>query len=276
MIASNAPPGTADAYTAETQTRCRQGAEAACLLAILLVPLFSALDYVVYRECFALFLGMRVGCVAIMLLILVALRRPFGHVQPVALGVVIAGTVGLMIDGMTMFTGGAASPYYAGVNLVMVAVALLMPWPPVVTLLTCALLVGCYVACTLVTDRIADVRPLVSNLFFLTTTATITVVSAVVRERLRRQEFDHRTALVAYARKFTDHGSIRLEGRHGDAGSLAGFTLIPDIGDGGRPPDGRTVVVLVRDTCIGIRGADVAALAADFQQVDTGAAARFG
>ena len=408
MIASNAPPGTADAYTAETQTRCRQGAEAACLLAILLVPLFSALDYVVYRECFALFLGMRVGCVAIMLLILVALRRPFGHVHPVALGVVIAGTVGLMIDGMTMFTGGAASPYYAGVNLVMVAVALLMPWPPVVTLLTCALLVGCYVACTLVTDRIADVRPFVSNLFFLTTTATITVVSAVVRERLRRQEFDHRTALVdavrhksdfmarmshelrtpihvmigyadilledglgaagwaarelverirshgellhrlisdlldyakveagkmeaaaqpvrlaevvdgvaesfrplverkglalrvacdadlptlmtdgekverilrnllANALKFTDHGSIRLEARLGDAESFAGFTFVHEMADGGRPPDGRTVAVLVRDTGIGIRGADVAALAADFQQVDTEAAARFG
>src|SRR5437879_5417044 len=111
MIASNAPPRTADAYTAETQTRCRQGAEAACLLAILLVPLFSALDYVVYRQCFALFLGMRVGCVAIMALIFVGLRRPFGHAHPVALGVVIAGTVGLMIDGMTMFTGGAASPY---------------------------------------------------------------------------------------------------------------------------------------------------------------------
>src|SRR5207249_2264159 len=87
MAASNAPPGTADAYTAETQTRCRQGAEAACLLAILLVPPFSALDYVVYRQCFALFLGMRVGCVAIMALILVGLRRPFGHTHPVALGV---------------------------------------------------------------------------------------------------------------------------------------------------------------------------------------------
>src|SRR5947199_9119045 len=132
------------------------------------------------------------------------LRSRLGEVHAVALGVLVAGVVGLMIDVMTIFTGGAASPYYAGVNLVMVAVALLMPWPPVVTLLTCALLVGCYVACTLVTDRIADVRPFVSNLFFLTTTATITVVSAVVRERLRRQEFDHRTALVDAVRHKSD------------------------------------------------------------------------
>src|SRR5207302_1137767 len=82
--------------------------------------------------------------------------------------------------------------------------------------------------------------------------------------------------LLANALKFTDHGSIRLEARLGDAESFAGFTFIHEMADGGRPPDGRTVAVLVRDTGIGIRGADVAALAADFQQVDTEAAARFG
>ena len=301
---------------------------------------------------------------------------------------------------MTIFTGGAASPYYASVNLVMVAVALLMPWPPLVALVTCTVLVGCYVVCTLATQRIDDLRPFVSNLFFLTTTSTITAVSTVVREHLRRREFSHRTALVdfmarmshelrtpihvmigyadillegaldaggwharelvqhirshggllhrlisdlldyaktearkmevatqplrlaevveqvaesfrplmdrkglgllvecdpglptlatdrekvecilrnlvANAVKFTEHGAVRIEARVGGVESLAGFTFIDDAADGWQP-GARRVLVFVRDSGIGIRQGDVAALAADFQQVDQEAAARYG
>src|SRR5213594_2065785 len=56
------PPGTPPitaGYDAETRALCRHGAEAACLLAILLVPPFALLDYIVCRQCFSLFLGMR-------------------------------------------------------------------------------------------------------------------------------------------------------------------------------------------------------------------------
>jgi len=405
------PPGTPPitaGYETETRALCRQGAEAACLLAILLVPPFALLDYIVSRQCFSLFLGMRLGCVVIMGLILSVLRSRLGEVHAVALGVLVAGVVGLMIDVMTIFTGGAASPYYAGVNLVMVAVALLMPWPPLVALFTCTVLVGCYVVCTLATQQIADLRPFVSNLFFLTTTGTITVVSTLVREHLRRREFSHRMALVEAARhksdfmarmshelrtpihvmigyadilleealdaggrharelvqhirshgallhrlisdlldyakaeagkmevaaqplrlaevveevaesfrplmdrkgltlvvecdpglptlttdrekveqilrnlianavKFTEHGGVRIEARLGGVECLAGFTFIDDATHRRRASDARGALVFVRDSGIGIRQADVATLAADFQQVDAEAAARYG
>src|SRR5947199_266099 len=248
------------------------------------------------------------------------LRSRLGEVHAVALGVLVAGVVGLMIDVMTIFTGGAASPYYAGVNLVMVAVALLMPWPPLVALFTCTVLVGCYVVCTLATQRIADLRPFVSNLFFLTTTGTITVVSTLVREHLRRREFSHRMALVEAARHKSDfmarmshelrtpihvmigyadilleealdaggrharelvqhirsHGGVRIEARLGGVECLAGFTFIDDAAHRWRASDARRVLVFVRDSGIGIRQADVATLAADFQQVDPEAAARYG
>ena len=89
------PPITAG-YEAETRALCRQGAETACLLAILLVPPFALLDYIVCRQCFSLFLGMRLGCVVIMGLILGVLRSRFGERHAVALGVLVAGVVGLM------------------------------------------------------------------------------------------------------------------------------------------------------------------------------------
>ena len=74
MMPPPATPGIAAGYEAETRALCRQGAETACLLAILLVPPFALLDYIVSRQCFSLFLGMRLGCVVIMGLILAALR----------------------------------------------------------------------------------------------------------------------------------------------------------------------------------------------------------
>ena len=408
MAPPPATPGTTAGYDAETRALCRQGAETACLLAILLVPLFALLDYVLWRQCFSIFLAMRLGCVAVMALIFVTLRSRFGEAHAVSLGVLVAGVVGLMIDVMTIFTGGAASPYYAGVNLVMVAVALLMPWPPLVALFTCTVLVGCYVVCTLATQPIAELRPFASNLFFLITTGTITVVSTLVREHLRRREFSHRTALVealrhksdfmarmshelrtpihvmigyadilledaletggwharelvqhirghgallhrlisdlldyakteagkmevtnqplrlaevvervaesfrplmdrkglglvvecdpglptlatdrdkvecilrnliANAVKFTEHGAVRVEARLDDADCLAGFTFIDDAGEGSQAPGTRRVLVFVRDSGIGIRQGDLAGLAADFQQVDPEAAARYG
>ena len=84
MMPPPATPGIAAGYEAETRALCRQGAETACLLAILLVPLFALLDYIVWRQCFSLFLGMRLGCVAIMGLILAVLRSRFGEPHAVA------------------------------------------------------------------------------------------------------------------------------------------------------------------------------------------------
>jgi signal transduction histidine kinase len=182
-------------YAVETQALCRQGALAACGLAITLVPL----DWVVCPERFTLFLSLRAGCVVVLGGIFVVLRTPVGRRHALGLGVSIALLVGLLIDVFTIFNGGAASPYYAGVNLVMVAVALLMPWPPRWAVLTCAILIGCYIACTFATP-ISDPRLFVSNLSFLLTTAIITVVSSALRDRLRWREFHHRTALAEAVR----------------------------------------------------------------------------
>src|SRR6267142_3631703 len=85
--------------------------------------------------------------------------------------------------------------YYAGVNLVILAVALLMPWHPAWSAVTCAILIGGYVVCSLLAGPIADSRIFVNNLFFLGTTGVIAVVGTAVRDALRRREFANRHAL---------------------------------------------------------------------------------
>src|SRR5207249_9922824 len=56
----------------------------------------------------------------------------------------------------------------------------------------------------------------------------------------------------------------------------AGSTCLADAAHRRRASDARGALVFVRDSGIGIRQADVATLAADFQQVDAEAAARYG
>ena len=189
------PAALRAAWEAETRALCRQGAETACLLAVPLVPLFGLLDWAVFPEHVPLFFVLRLGCVGIVLLILQLLRTPFGQRHPLGLGVLVTTACGFMVDLMTIFTGREASPYYAGVNLVQCAVALLMPWRAAWSLFTSGVLVGGYVLMTVASGPILDTHMFVNNLAFLGATAVITVASTAFRERLRAREFASRTAL---------------------------------------------------------------------------------
>jgi signal transduction histidine kinase len=204
MASGDRPPSRDPLYRAESAALCRQGAQTACLLAIHLVPLFAILDAVIFADQFGFFLQLRLGAIALLAAVLWLLQRPFGRRHALGLGVVVAITLGLMIDVMTMVTGGETSPYYAGVSLVLLAVALLMPWPPAWSLVTSVVLVGAYALPIVLRGPLRDGGLLVSNLFFLSSSALIAVVSSALRERLRWREFTHRTALVEALRHKDD------------------------------------------------------------------------
>ena len=114
-------------YEAERRALCRHGAKAACLLSITLVPAFGLLDRLLVPEHAAFFLEVRLASVVALGVLLALLRLPFGARHALGIGVLVAWIVGLMIVLFTVYTGRDASPYYAGVNLVLVAVTLLMP-----------------------------------------------------------------------------------------------------------------------------------------------------
>ena len=391
--------------------RWRHAAQVSCLLALPLVPAFSILDALAIPRWFYVFLLVRLSVVVLLAAILWLLQQPFAQRHGLALSVGVALTLGFMIDAMTLPSGGATSPYYAGINLIMVAIAVVMQWRPLCSALVCATLIGGYVVCTTVLLPVTDVGALVTTLLFQGATAVITIVGAAVSERLRWREFRTRRALqkamqhkdefmakmshelrtplhvmigysdilleesagaggeahtllsgirrqgvqlhglvsdlldyakiaagkmevradpfevahvvtqiarefqplaerkglriemscddvpplvgdagklqqvlynlVGNALKFTEQGTITLEAygvRTGGArGALAGFTFLaePTVAAGQTVPE-QGVVLLVRDSGIGMREEDLSRLAADFQQLDVDAAARYG
>jgi signal transduction histidine kinase len=190
------PPGDdwRAVYATEARALARTGAERACWLAIGLVPAFGVLDWLVFPEHVPVLLGLRLGCVLTIALILLLVRGPVGERHPLTLGMLVVLTAGFMTNAMTLVTGRESSPYYAGTNLVLLAMALMMPWPPMWTLVTSAVLVGGYAAPILVFG-VEDGRMLANNLAFLLSTALIAVISNLIGAQLRQREVANRTAL---------------------------------------------------------------------------------
>ncbi len=408
---SSETPQLRAAYEAECGARWRLATQVSCLLAIPLVLAFSVLDALAIPRWFLVFLYVRLSVIALLAAVLWLLQRPFAERHGLAFSVGVAVILGFMIDAMTLPSGGATSPYWAGVNLIIVAIAVVMQWRPLCSALVCTTLIGGYVVCATVLLPVTDVGALVTTLLFQGTTAVITIVGAVVAERLRWREFATRRALQAamqhkdefmakmshelrtplhvmigysdilleesaraggethtllsgirrqgvqlhglvsdlldYAKiaagkmevradpfevaqvvtqiarefqplaerkglriemrcddvpplvgdagklqqvlynlvgnalKFTEQGTITLEAHGvrvgGARGALPGFTFLaePIRAEGGPAPE-QGVVLLVRDSGIGMREEDLSRLAADFQQLDVDAAARYG
>lgn len=164
-------------------------------LAIFLVPIFMALDAVLHPQLVHVFVWIRVGMVGVSVLTIAALRTAIGRRHVAGLSVVAFCVIGAGIVVMTAFNGGGSSPYYAGINLVMLAAAVLMPWEPTLSAACCLVLVGGYTVASVGWAGVPDARAFTGNLFFLASTAVITVVSHVVGSRARRRELAQLVAL---------------------------------------------------------------------------------
>ncbi len=103
--------------------------------------------------------------------------------------------VGGMIAWMTHDLGGFDSTYYAGLNLVLIAVNVLLPWAVVNSTINSLILIAMYVAINVAFRQPFHVANLINNLYFLSSTAVIAVSINYVKHNLIRGEFQQRTAL---------------------------------------------------------------------------------
>src|SRR5512137_265472 len=154
--------------------RNRRGLRAGLLLVITLYPAFGLLDWLLApRAELPLIWGTRVGIALISLAIL--LRLPDRALDPFLDWIaVLAGwlaAVGISI--MTAYMGGLASPYYAGLILVVLAAGLLFVWPPSLVVTTLVGVVASFPLVNLLLGSVGDWHVAVSNLTFLSTTAII-------------------------------------------------------------------------------------------------------
>jgi signal transduction histidine kinase len=188
-------PPADERYAGEHRAHMLERLRLMCWIALVLVPLFFALDLLMHAQVVRELLAIRSLMVLCCAASLVLLQTDVGRRSVGALSFFMVWQAGFGVALMTGLDGGGSSGYYAGINLVMLGAAVLLPWSASFSAAAASALIGSYVAVCALWGGIPDVATFVQNLFFLGSTALIMVVSHHMTDRARRHELQQRVAL---------------------------------------------------------------------------------
>lgn len=165
-----------------------------CLLVMALMPAGILLDYFVYRDRVLEFLFLRLACSALEGCVLFLLPTHWGKRYQRELGLVIALLPAFFICVMIALTDGWSSPYYAGLNLIVLAIAFVLRWNVGLSLLAVFLIAGMYVLACLSRGPLhsQDYAIFFNNMYFIALTGIIVVVGSRIHRVLRVNEFNLR------------------------------------------------------------------------------------
>jgi two-component system sensor histidine kinase PhcS len=154
-----------------------------CLIGGVLMPAGVVLDWFVYNKDVFYFLNLRLACSFLIGVFWLIVRSPSGRKHYKTLGVVLALIPAAFISMMIASENGATSPYYAGLNLVLLVVGFILHWNLRQSLLATASVLGMYLfACFWSNPRflqINDNRALfANNVYFLALTAIVVVAGS--------------------------------------------------------------------------------------------------
>ncbi|HEY5038520.1 MAG TPA: histidine kinase dimerization/phospho-acceptor domain-containing protein, partial [bacterium] len=165
------------------------------VLCSILLPAGITLDYFVYPEKVLPFLKLRLFCSLLSLLIWALLRVSWGQKHYRLLGLVLPLLPTFFIVCMIYSTEGVTSPYYAGLNLVLLAVGVLFSWTYLENLLVGVLVMVMYAVGCLLHGSFQLGGIFFNNVYFLVLTDVIVITSSYFLEKLRLREFAARFEL---------------------------------------------------------------------------------
>jgi serine phosphatase RsbU (regulator of sigma subunit) len=160
------------------------------ILVFILVPTFLILDlFVVPQNLRPIFAGYRLVCAAVAIGQYFFLRRSKPSKLSYIHGYLVTLLVGITLSLMTVYLGGFNSSYYAGLNLVIIGVNLLLPWGVIHSGINSALVIMLYLVMNGAANHAYEPSILINNLFFLSATAIMSFIITYVRQKLVKQEF---------------------------------------------------------------------------------------
>jgi two-component system sensor histidine kinase PhcS len=166
-----------------------------CMIGIVLMPLGTLLDFFVYRDDVIYFLRLRLMCSLLIAIFWMIVITPFGRRHPRSLGVLLAFFPAFFMSWMVFATTGISSPYYAGLNIVLVVVGLVLHWTVVESVAVVSVTMLMYITACWLHGGISEVSNLVNNLYFLVLTGIVIITGSYFHNKTRFREFAFRYQL---------------------------------------------------------------------------------
>jgi signal transduction histidine kinase len=188
MSAGTSPSDFDSRWHSWLLARNRSGTRTLLLIVLFLYPAFGVLDYVIApRHWLWLLYSTRVVVTLATIVMFRAIRLTVFNRYSNAISAIYMLLCSFGISLMTVFMGGMASPYYAGLTLAIVATGLLFVWPTRVVIITHTTILASFVIPNLA-QRNGNVVAAVSNLFFLVSTGIIAGTGQILAYRTQRQQ----------------------------------------------------------------------------------------
>ena len=179
----------------ETQQRIIN-TKVGCWLVVFLMPAGFVLDYWVYPNKLLPFLGLRLISSALAGMIWAFLLTEVGRRSGRWLGIIVPLIPVVSIAGMIAAEEGFGSPYYAGLNLVLLAVGAVLHWSTWESIIATLLVLLLYIAAGTVYALHSGVVPgrniVVNNFYFIALMDIIAITGTFFQHRARFREFSLR------------------------------------------------------------------------------------
>jgi signal transduction histidine kinase len=178
-------------YHAAIEDEARTGITTLALLATVLFPLFSILDYLTQYADLKVLSIIRFSTTFFFLCTYIFFKKGYGLRRPIHTSNLILGIASLSITLMCMVLQGSEAPYYAGVNLVVLSGVLILPTDAKEMTKTVIIIIGIYVLGIISVEglTIHSMPTFVNNLSFLIATGVIGVTAAHLKFKFRKEAF---------------------------------------------------------------------------------------
>jgi signal transduction histidine kinase len=182
-------PGFREAFQAHERAERLNTGRIAAALVVFLMPAGVILDYAVYEQDIGYFFLLRLICSALAAVLWYLHVRPSTQKYYRLLGLPIALLPAFFITVMIWTVEGPKSPYYAGLNLILLAVSVVVRWSVRESIIAAASVIAMYSLACLASPPSAKPGIVINNFYFLVETAIIVVIGNYFFNRLRFREF---------------------------------------------------------------------------------------
>jgi putative nucleotidyltransferase with HDIG domain len=180
------------AFERETIEKAIHDTQLSAIASSIAFMLFSLLDFFVYPKLFVLFLLFRFGVVVLNLFLYLIVQTKFGKTYPreVAMAEYLVYAISIIL--MIHSAEGYLSPYYAGINVVLIGFIFILPLDARRTIIVCSAIYLLYLVPILIVQRISNWAIFLNNNFFLLITILFAILTAYLADQMRFKEFSGR------------------------------------------------------------------------------------